>query len=73
MSTVLTQSLSDMLIEMNAFNKTGVTPSTHKMEPDFLFNIDDTFTSAEAGSDFNILIGYNIVVATKWRLYGTIP
>lgn len=65
----------DFTRDQEFFNKTGVFKDGDKgktmLNLDHLINVDTPFQAPDNGTTFNVKIEYDMVVATKWRLYGT--
>lgn len=65
-------SWKDFSRQQEFFNKTASEKSVEpKFNLDFLLNVDTPFSAPDNGTKFFCKIEWDLVVATKWRLYGT--
>lgn len=60
--------------EQDFYNKTGTTDTTGnqaRLNLDWLINVDTPYVPPDTNTVFKCKVEYDLVVATKWRLYGT--
>ena len=62
----------DFSREQNMFNRTGGGADNPYMNLDFFVNVDTPYLPADTGTEFQCKVEYDLCIATKWRLYGSV-